>query len=339
MKIIRNSFTLIIIGLLYSLSLSAQGYNITRKDYKELMNMQLMANTTLISNATNGLSGSISLVGKINSEDFSLLQNIQALSMRYAHANNIIPSFAFKDNTKLNRFVCPTSTKEIMPNSFNGASALETIVIGDNVKKIGPYAFRGCSNLKYIYVEWSNKIANINKKAFEGVNVEEIVLFIPIDSKEMYKKHRIFRKFKHAIYAPGGLTPDYKAPLFGDSQNLRESIQNFYQYIHENIDCYRFEEELVKIDKIEEIEVYFSINMHGEVEKVVVISPFLKGFSGMIEDALYLSPHWQPATYFYKPASSLTSFKIIITQPTDRKKIGVLDNMRIHIKNLRQSTI
>ena len=115
---------------------------------------------------------------------------------------------AFAYNVDLKEIRIPDSIEVIYPKAFIGCSKLEQISIGKSVRSIGSNAFEGCNSLKKIhtkdnthYIIISDSIIDVSKgkllrclgrenieikidkcvksigrKAFEGINVEKIVI-------------------------------------------------------------------------------------------------------------------------------------------------------------------
>ena len=72
---------------------------------------------------------------------------------------------AFKDCTKLEKVIIPSSVTDIQSNAFVGCTALKEVVIPEGVTSIRTHVFGGCTALKEITLPAS--LTNISPFAFE----------------------------------------------------------------------------------------------------------------------------------------------------------------------------
>lgn len=125
----------------------------------------------------------------------------------------------FEDCTSLKSLVFPENVVSISEKSFSGCSSLKSIDLGC-VKEIESNAFEKCTSLKSLFIP--NTIVSIESEvfkdcrnleeihvniedieecyidedAFEGVNYEKCMLYIPSGTRWSYRNHDVFGKFK-----------------------------------------------------------------------------------------------------------------------------------------------
>lgn len=86
----------------------------------------------------------------------------------------------FKNYTKLQTLVIPSSIKKIGTGAFNGCTALETVVISGDTE-VGISAFSGCTSLKSLFLMGEN--SHLDMYAFlECKNIQEIYTAFETDS-------------------------------------------------------------------------------------------------------------------------------------------------------------
>lgn len=98
----------------------------------------------------------------------------------------------------------------IAAEAFKGNETLEQVSIPQSVESIGKAAFAGCKGLKTIVIYVAEPIdlgavaAARGAKAeagsvFEGVDLDECVLFVPVGSVEKYRNADVWKEFKQIL--------------------------------------------------------------------------------------------------------------------------------------------
>lgn len=88
---------------------------------------------------------------------------------------------AFKDNTKLEKVIIPSSVKTV--SGFSGCTNLKEVKMGESVERIGAGAFENCTGLTKIAIPMGVKY--IDSDAFKGcTGLKEITL--PATVEEIY---------------------------------------------------------------------------------------------------------------------------------------------------------
>ena len=160
-----------------------------------------------------------SSVYEINSCLFSSCSSLKVIDI--PNSISRIGSSAFSNCTSLEKIVIPNSVSQVGDNIFLGCKSLKEVIIPSSVGvinsclffncstltsvtipksiyRIGKYILSGCIKLKEIRINIENiDRCNINEVAFEGVNFDECILYIPPGTRWNYRNHNIFSKFKH----------------------------------------------------------------------------------------------------------------------------------------------
>lgn len=125
--------------------------------------------------------------------------------------------------TALASVLLPNSLLQMCENAFAHCDNLKSITIPEKTESIGYGVFQDCRNLEVIHIKVKNpavadqKVGEnswyyeskegktcicensqifIHSKAFDGIDFENVVLYIPAESETAYKKHPAFQKFK-----------------------------------------------------------------------------------------------------------------------------------------------
>lgn len=91
--------------------------------------------------------------------------------------------------------VIPDNVTTIGEFAFFGREKMSKITIPSSVKNISFYAFNKCLPLSDIYIS-NQDPPKITDDAFKGVDLRKSKLHCPIGTSELYKKTRIWKKFK-----------------------------------------------------------------------------------------------------------------------------------------------
>jgi hypothetical protein len=104
---------------------------------------------------------------------------------------------AFKNCTNLSRIVIPESVREIRAEAFAGCSSLMSISLGVDIKGLGDNCFSGCVGLKDVYTAQSTP-QNI-PAIFDGVNMNNCSLHVPVGSKQIYQQYPVWKEFVNIV--------------------------------------------------------------------------------------------------------------------------------------------
>lgn len=87
--------------------------------------------------------------------------------------------------------------KEIESNAFEKCTSLKSLFIPNTIVSIESEVFKDCRNLEEIHVNIEDiEECYIDEDAFEGVNYEKCMLYIPSGTRWSYRNHDVFGKFK-----------------------------------------------------------------------------------------------------------------------------------------------
>lgn len=97
-----------------------------------------------------------------------------------------------------NEYSIPNGITKIEYDAFQDCISLESVHIPESITRIPRFVFSGCTLLQYIHI----KIIDIDKcyinyNAFNGINKENIVLYVPEERYLKYKNHPVFGQFKN----------------------------------------------------------------------------------------------------------------------------------------------
>lgn len=98
---------------------------------------------------------------------------------------NGLESMIFKDCISLTEVVLHDSIETIGSSCFFHCPQLAKIQLPQSINQIGDYAFAYCG-LKELNVQWTTPI-NINNNTFTGSNLAQITLYVPENTKAIYK--------------------------------------------------------------------------------------------------------------------------------------------------------
>ena len=109
-----------------------------------------------------------------------------------------IEKYAFNECTALQSIDIPNSVTTIGEEAFRRCSALQSIDIPNSVTTIEDWAFIGCSALQSINIRITDiENVNISEWAFNSIDTNNCVLYIPPGTLWAYRFHPVFGKFKN----------------------------------------------------------------------------------------------------------------------------------------------
>lgn len=108
-----------------------------------------------------------------------------------------IPAEGFYGCTSLEK-IDLSYVERVFQIAFKGCRTLDKIRFGEQICEIRDYAFADCTGLTEVHfpVENLSKIS-VAANAFENIDFEKCTLFVPIGTKNLYKKHPAFANFVH----------------------------------------------------------------------------------------------------------------------------------------------
>lgn len=159
------------------------------------------------------------------------LPSNQATEYRIPDEVTVIGKYAFKDCTSLQSIIIPEGLEQIDDFAFWGCTSLQSIVLPKDLTLIGYSAFceckalhsifipkevtciegddvgygfygafKDCTSLKTIHCAILNpKDIEIGEDVFEGVDMDECTLFVPVNTLDEYRSHPIFGHFREII--------------------------------------------------------------------------------------------------------------------------------------------
>ena len=179
---------------------------------------------TIIPNSVTGIGDwafygcssltSINIPENITSIGNSAFSNCSSLnSVTIGNSVTSIGNSAFSNCSSLISINIPEGVTSIEPSTFNSCSALTSINIPESVTSIRDYAFDGCSSLTSVTIP--KNVTSIGKQVFSSSldtiycyivtpiqiypntfsNYRKAILFVPCESLEAYKEHRVWSKF------------------------------------------------------------------------------------------------------------------------------------------------
>ena len=105
---------------------------------------------------------------------------------------------AFYYCESLQSIVIPNSVTHIGDSAFEECTALQSIDIPNSVTHIGDYAFSGCEALQSIHIRITDiDSCCVKENAFDDIDFDNCILYIPSGTKWAYRHHPVFRNFKN----------------------------------------------------------------------------------------------------------------------------------------------
>ncbi len=109
-----------------------------------------------------------------------------------------IGNYAFHGCNALQSIHIPNSVTYIGEWAFRECSSLQSTYIPDSVTEIKNFTFAGCPALQGIHIRITDiENADIDESAFDGVDTDNCVLYIPEGTEMQYRQHPVFGKFKN----------------------------------------------------------------------------------------------------------------------------------------------
>lgn len=110
---------------------------------------------------------------------------------------------SFSDCKSLCNISFPISLIDIGISAFSGCVSLSSIIVHGHALKISKYAFKDCQSLKQITIKNARPTEiEFSEHAFEELDLDNIVLKVPANTREEYMRIKVFRKFKCIVELP-----------------------------------------------------------------------------------------------------------------------------------------
>lgn len=139
------------------------------------------------------IPNSVTHIGDRAFEDCEALQSID-IPNSVTH----IGDGAFSRCRALQSIDIPNSVTHIGYSAFSDCEALQSIDIPNSVTHIGDYAFSGCKALQSIHIRITDiDSCCVKENAFDDIDFDNCILYIPSGTKWAYRHHPVFRNFKN----------------------------------------------------------------------------------------------------------------------------------------------
>lgn len=125
--------------------------------------------------------------------------------------------------SSLTSVVIPNNVTSIGSHAFQGCSGLTSVIIGDGAKVIKSRAFEDCNNMKSLAIGksvtsiedqafsqckvledvfcYAESVPKLKFRVFNGVDLENVTLHVPVASVEIYKQS--WNQFKEVVPLTG----------------------------------------------------------------------------------------------------------------------------------------
>lgn len=97
--------------------------------------------------------------------------------------------------------IIPNNISRIGNNAFNGCKNMSSVTLPKTIQSIGSSAFAYCTGIKDFYI-YSANMPTIESDAFNGVQIQNIVLHVPAELITEYKSAAPWNGFKKVVALP-----------------------------------------------------------------------------------------------------------------------------------------
>ena len=140
------------------------------------------------------LASSITIPGSVTYFGTQAFAGCNLSSVTIDEGVTSIGGLAFFDNRDMTSVTLPQSLQQIGAKAFKKCKSLTTITIPENVTSIGEEAFSGCTGLTEVYCNAMEAPA-AEANTFDGVEVSNIMLYVPSGSKSSYEASDCWKNF------------------------------------------------------------------------------------------------------------------------------------------------
>ena len=135
-------------------------------------------------------------VTHIGDRAFGLCEALRSIDI--PNSVTYIGNRAFYECYKLQSIDIPNSVTHIGNKAFYYCKALQSIDIPNSVTHIGDRVFAHCSNLTSIHIRITDiDSCCVNESAFDYIDFDSCILYIPSETRWAYRHHPVFRRFKN----------------------------------------------------------------------------------------------------------------------------------------------
>ena len=132
----------------------------------------------------------------IGDYSFFSCKNLQSINIPNSVTH--IGNYAFFECKALQSIDIPNSLTHIGDWAFSECIALQSIDIPNSVTHIGDRVFAHCSNLTSIHIRITDiDSCCVKENAFDDIDFDNCILYIPSGTKWAYRHHPVFRNFKN----------------------------------------------------------------------------------------------------------------------------------------------
>jgi hypothetical protein len=164
--------------------------------------------TSIGESAFSDCSGLATIIVDENNTVYDSRDNCNAIIAKQSNTlitgckNTIIPNSvisigyeAFHGCSGLTSLNIPNSVTTIGSYAYSLCSGLTTVTIPNSVTSIGDYAFSACSSLTVFYC-YAENVPETSANAFDGSNIANATLYVPMNSYDDYKAAAPWKDFK-----------------------------------------------------------------------------------------------------------------------------------------------
>lgn len=117
-----------------------------------------------------------------------------SMGMQLPEGLKSIENSVFRNCVGLKEIVVPVGVTEIKSYAFSGCENLNAVQVPNTLQRIGGAAFDNCESLEY-FICYAEDPPSIESSTFYGVNVQDVILYVPKDAIEKYRSDEYWKVF------------------------------------------------------------------------------------------------------------------------------------------------